>query len=91
MGIVQALLQSIIDPIVIEAYVANRGLFFAQQMGFTKIILEGDAHSVILKILQPDPSLSNISNLIDDTKNIMKNFYCCQVHHVRREANVATH
>ena len=76
-------------PEVIEAYVACRGMEFAQQMGFTNIILEGDALSIILKILQPDPSLSSIGNLTEDAKTMKKNFKSCKIQHVRREANGA--
>ena len=53
------------DPSAIEAHAAIRALLFAQQMGFTKIILEGDALTVINKIIQPYPSLSeNVKNLV---------------------------
>ena len=69
LGAVQATIDVIIELAVIEAYAANRGLLFAHQMGFTKIILEGDALSVIFKILQLDPSLSHISNLTKEAKS----------------------
>ena len=60
-------------------------------MGFTAIILEGNALSVINKINQPSPTLSGIGNLIEDVKNMMKLLKGCKVQHVKREANEATH
>ena len=60
-------------------------------MGFTSIILEGDALSVINKIKSPFPSLSDIGNLIQDVKDLMKFFSECRIQHVRREANEAAH
>ena len=78
-------------PEVIEAYATCRGMEFAQQMGFTNIILEGDALLIILKILQPDPSFSSIRNLIEDAKTMKKNFRSCKIQHVKKEANGAAH
>ena len=66
-------------------------MLFGQQMGFTNVMLEGDALVVINKILQPSSSLSNIGNLIDEVKGLMRNYICCRVQHIRREANEAAH
>ena len=87
MGAVQATIDGVTDPEAIEAYAACRGMQFVQQMGFNNIVLEGDALSVILKILQPDPSLFVIGILIEEAKTMKKNFKNCKIQHVSREAS----
>ena len=62
---------------------------FGKDMGFTRIMLEGDALSVITKILQSEPSLSEVGNLVDAIKGLMKSFDSCKVQYVRRDANEA--
>ena len=74
-GVLQASIRGITDPNVIEAYAAAKAILFGQQMGFTRIILEGDALMVINKILQTSPSLSNNGNLVDDVKGLMNPTY----------------
>ena len=91
MGVVQATIDGVTEPKVIKAYAACRGMKFAQQTGFTNIILEGDALLIILKILQPDPSLSSIGNLTEDAKTMKKNFRSYKIQHVKKEANGAAH
>ena len=66
-------------------------LIFSQQMGFSKIILEGNTLTVINQIYQVAHNLSVIGNLTDEAKMLMKNFIFCRVQHVRREANLAAH
>ena len=91
MGVVQATIDGVTEPKVIKAYAACRGMKFAQQTGFTNIILEGDSLPVILKILQLDPSLSFIGNLTEKVKSMKKNFRKCKIQHVKREANGVAH
>ena len=79
------------NPMAVEAHAAFRALTFGKDMGFTRIMLEGDALSVITKILQSEPSLSDIGNLVDAAKDLMKSFNGCNVQYVRREANEAAH
>ena len=64
---------------------------FAKDMGFTRIILEGDALMLITKILQAQPSLSVIGNLVAAAKDLMKQFNWSKIQHVQREANEAAH
>ncbi|XWS58017.1 hypothetical protein CRYUN_Cryun09bG0222900 [Craigia yunnanensis] len=68
-----------------------RAMEFGIQMGFTKIIIQGDALSVVSKINQPTPHLSPIGNLIEDAKKAMQGFQCCKVQHVKRQANHTAH
>ena len=87
----QASIEGITDPNTIKAHAANKASMFAQFMGFTRIILDGDAFMFINKILHPYPSLSRIGNLVEDAKNLMKNCRKCKVQHVKKEANEAAH
>ena len=75
----------------VEANAALRALMFGKDVWFTRIMLEGDALFVITKILQFEPSLSEVGNLVDAAKDLMKSFDRCKVQYVRREANEAAH
>ena len=79
LGALQASIVGITDPRIIEAQASNRALMFAHHMGFSRIILEGNALTVINKILHPFPSLSRIGNLFEDAKNMIRNFRQCKV------------
>ena len=46
---------------------------------------------VINKVLQPCSNLSNIGNLVDEVKGLMKNFRWFRVQHTKRETNAAAH
>ena len=66
-------------------------LMLPSEMGFTNILLEGDALIIVInKVIRTSSSLSGISNLIKDVKKLMKQFRCYKVQHVRT-ANEATH
>ena len=91
MGALQTFVHGTVDPYAIKAHAIYRALQFAHHIGFTSIILERDMLSVINKIKSPYPSLSDIGNLIEDVKDMMKLFRKCKIQYVRREANEASH
>ena len=64
MRALQTFVEGTIDPSSIETHAAFKALQFTHHMGFTTIILEGDALTVINKIKQPSPSLLSIGILI---------------------------
>ena len=49
-GAFESCVKDMIDPTTVEALAAVKALTFAKDMGFQKIILEGDALAVINKI-----------------------------------------
>ena len=80
------------EPIASEPVAATRALSFALHMGFSKIILDGDALGVINQIRPYTHSLSNIENITEEAKLILKSFTTpWLVQFVRREANAAAH
>ncbi|XWS56298.1 hypothetical protein CRYUN_Cryun09bG0073900 [Craigia yunnanensis] len=60
-------------------------------MGFTSILLEGDALRVINQINLSSPDLSEIGNLIDECRSLVRIFQSSSVSHVNRSANAVTH
>ena len=91
LGAVQAFIEGTTNPMAIEAHAAHRALLFGQQMGFTRIILERDALSMITKIMKLEPSLSDVGNLVEAAKDLMKSFSWWKIQYVKRKANEAAH
>ncbi|XWS63642.1 hypothetical protein CRYUN_Cryun06bG0118500 [Craigia yunnanensis] len=58
MGAYASSLPSITDPFMVEANAVVRVLEFAQNMGFKKIGLEGDALSIVKKLQSVEVDLS---------------------------------
>ena len=48
LGVHQDILEGVMGPIVSEAVTVTKAMSFALQMGFSKIILEGDGLGVIV-------------------------------------------
>ena len=90
-GAVHAFIEGTTNPMAIEANVAFRALLFGKDMRFTRIILEGDALSVITKMMQTEPSLSDVGNLGKVVKDLMKSFSWSKIQYVRRETNEVAH
>ena len=88
MGALQTVTKGVRNPLFSEATAA---LEFARDMGFTSVILEGDALEVIKQITQSTEDLSDIGILVDECRSMVKTFNCCIVLHVNREANNMTH
>ena len=91
MGALQTFVQGTVDPYAIKAHAIYRVLQFVHHMGFTSIILKGNALSVINKIKSLCPSFLDIGNLIEDVKDMMKLLRECKVQYVKRKTNEATH
>ena len=76
---------------MIEAATAVKAIEFAQNMGLTNAILEGDALNIVNQINLNSQDLSAVGNLIEEARFMRRNFQMYQIKFVRREANVAAH
>lgn len=76
----------------VEALAAYDAVEFAVDLGFKNVQIEGDIALSILKSLSNSKEdLSNICLIIDETKNMFKNFCGLSFHHINRLSNEAAH
>jgi hypothetical protein len=74
-----------------EAYAARQGAELSQEMGFGKIILEGDAQVIVHSINDEGDCPTSYASIIDDTRGILHSFSSWKVLFVRRECNFVAH
>ncbi|XVF09796.1 hypothetical protein REPUB_Repub07fG0127600 [Reevesia pubescens] len=71
------------EPEILEASGALDALIFATEMGFQKIIVEGDAARVISLLRKFGEDYSSIGNLIMDCRSLCCNFQIVEMSHER--------
>ena len=91
LGAAQSVLHGVRDPEVIETVAAIRAMEFAHHMGFTNVLIEGEALYIIKLINQADQDLSGIGNLIEEAKTATRKFLLCRTHHTKKEGNSVAH
>lgn len=75
----------------VEVLVASKVLKLARDLGLSSIVLEGDSKTTIDALLCESPSLTDYGNLIDEAKELAKEFMNIEFSHVLRQGNSATH
>ncbi|XVF30550.1 hypothetical protein REPUB_Repub16aG0067600 [Reevesia pubescens] len=68
-------IQHVMDAFAIEAMRATKAPEFAKNLGLPKVILEGDALSIIKKLSAADPDFSPIGPIVDEAKAMMHQFH----------------
>ena len=76
---------------IVEAMVAAKDLSFAQDLGFTSFLLEGDSENVIKALKLDEVSLSSFDHLIALAKSTMLACSCISFSHVHRAGNSVAH
>jgi len=81
----------IADPATAKAWGARKGVDFGRFLGYSHVILEGDALEVILALHNDEEGAGSYRNLVIETKGILSLFVSGEVQHAGREENNATH
>lgn len=68
-----------------------RALSWAREMGFSNIVLEGDAFSVIRKINCQNLDFSPIGAYVEERKSLKVLFQHCSLQHIVRNENLVSH
>jgi ribonuclease HI len=84
-------LPSLTDPAAMEAYAARQGAEMSRDMGFRKILLEGDAQVIVQAINSAGACSARYASIIDDTRDILQSFSSWRVLFVRLEWNSVAH
>ncbi|XP_065628492.1 uncharacterized protein LOC136067104 [Quercus suber] len=93
-AVMASMVQQVLLPITmaqVEALAARKTAKFALEVGITKVILEGDAETIVKELLEPNPSLALHGHLIQDVKNLQNSFNFLSFTHVRRDGNNVAH
>ncbi|MBA0826707.1 hypothetical protein Goarm_011532 [Gossypium armourianum] len=83
--------SNILDVGLAEAVACYQGPLFANETGFVKVEVEGDARVVIEKINQEENGRADLDSVIADIKAFERFFHQISFKHVRREANRVAH
>jgi len=79
-------LPFVLDPIVAKSLRARRALEFGRCLGFSSIVLEGDAKGVIMGLGSSEDCGGS-----HEGRMLLKSFCSWSINHVRREGNMAAH
>jgi ribonuclease HI len=75
----------------LEASAARSAIQFAKDLGFTKIVLEGDSKTVVDAFLLRDPCTTIYGHIIEDIKQTAQSLQSVLFLHTKREGNVMAH
>ena len=70
---------------------AARAMTFAQELGITEFILEGDSEVVINTLRNTEASLSTFGHILESAKSTLVTSNCIAFSHIRRSGNRVAH
>ena len=76
---------------MVEVIAARRALIFANELGFDKVILEGDSEIAIIAMKSDGYSATSFVHIIADIKALLTQFSCVIFQHTRRQRNMVAH
>nr|POE91501.1 hypothetical protein CFP56_14609 [Quercus suber] len=92
--VMAALTQSIPLPTsmeMVEVLAARRTLLFAKELGFEKVILEGDFEIAIQAMKNDAFSAAPFGHIVSDIKALSSHFRCLTFQHTCRQGNLVAH
>jgi ribonuclease HI len=78
-------------PDIAEAVAALKAVTFCRELGFSKVILEGDALQVVNALKASTRNWSPYGHLIEEAHSQLSGMHTWRVNHVRRHLNGAAH
>ena len=93
-GVMASLSQQIPLPTIVaqvEALAVCRVVEFARELGFIRVIIEGDSESIWKDLSNLSPSLALHGLLIRDAQELALSFLKISFSHVCRQGNVVAH
>jgi len=76
---------------MVEVLAARKAFIFANELGFDKVILEGDSEIAIRAMKCDDYSAASFSHIVSDIKAVAAQFRCVIIQHTRRQGNMVAH
>ncbi|XP_030959223.1 uncharacterized protein LOC115981198 [Quercus lobata] len=75
----------------VEAMVARKAVELALEIGFTRVVIEGDSNTIYRELSSTDLSLALHGHVIQDTTCLASSFVNHSFSHVRRQGNNVAH
>lgn len=66
-------------------------IWFAREMGFDLVEIEGDSLMVIMKLRSPNLDRSDVSSYVLEAQQLSRAFITCRYQHIHREGNNVAH
>ncbi|XP_075650103.1 uncharacterized protein LOC142620654 [Castanea sativa] len=76
---------------MVEVIAARRALVFAKELGFDKVVMEGDSEPIINAILGDHMDYAYMGHVMQDIKFMFPSFSIISVKHIHREGNCVAH
>ena len=71
----------------VEAMAARKAVELALEIGFTRVVIEGDSDTIYKELSSIDPSLALHVHVIQDTRCLASSFVSHSFSHVRHQGN----
>lgn len=81
----------ITDPTAVEALAAWDVVVLAQEVGGSRILLEGNSSVIVSALGAREPSLRAYGQILNNIESMFSHFSLVEVQHVSRSANRAAH
>ena len=79
------------SPVIMEAMADSRVMSFAQELGISEFMLEGDSEMVINSLRSKEASLSSFGHFLESAKSLLVTSKCIAFSHVYRTGNKVAH
>ena len=92
--VLAALSQKIPLPTLVETMeviVAQRALVFAKELGFERVMVEGDSEIIVKAIREKSLLSSVLGHILEDIHVLSSSFSSISFHHIKRMGNYVAH
>ena len=76
---------------IVEVLAACQALWFAKELGFQKLFIEGDSETIINAINGENMARSEFGHILQDIKSLISSFCSVSFSHVKRQGNCLAH
>ena len=81
------LVTAVNNAFIVEGLAMLNAMMFAKDLGFTEVMVEGDALSVTKRMKNLETNFSPIGNIIDEARRLITSFRSTCYMHIGREGN----
>nr|POE89664.1 putative ribonuclease h protein [Quercus suber] len=75
----------------VEVIAARRALLFAKELGFERVMIEGDSEIIINAIREQTLLASDLGHILEDIHVLSRSFCSISFHHIKRLGNCVAH
>lgn len=87
MGALAHPIEGVDDPLMAEALAVVKSLQFARDMGFTRVVVQGDFAGIVNRLKSGEDDLSAVGLAIKEGRALVGQFNWCTIIHKRRQCN----